>query len=537
MKSKDDIQKDWQEILREKAGNVAGVQPQVSFAELKEKMVAAGAGVFAGAGRGASAGAAGASAGTGAAAGTGAGTGAAAGSGRRGLSWLKYAAAVAVIGASGVMLFMGPDKGGAPSSSTAENRKADEVTVVSEPVLETEPAAAAALLIEAVDPVDNGQDETIPVDLTKLTANDAASSNAPSGSSMQRPGNVSDNLSHRSGESAGSQTYSSGLTAEQKASAVAPSKSTKGEPASTGGDPAASVKNLQTAEASEPNGQINTDYISENAESSSPATNASNSAAGSNDTQSGVTPVEAASGNATESGDSPADAAPAAGGIKQDPFAEPVKPIKKQLRRFSVGASGFLASNGIGNGNSNSRNMPADMVTYTDRNGKVFYSYSAPSVRYNHSAPISGGISLRYNFTPVFYAESGLRLTYLHTWISPSGAAQDLLYAGIPIGVGGNFVRLGNASFYASAYGMLSKCVMGHNSAGFPSNYSQLSDIPLMWSAGASIGAAYNITRTFGLFAEPTVSYYFPTSNAPQTIYKENPWYFTLNLGVRFNLN
>ncbi|MBO4416771.1 MAG: hypothetical protein J5801_01460 [Bacteroidales bacterium] len=446
MKSKDNIQKDWQELLREKAGNVAGAQPEVSFAELKEKMVAAGA---------------------------------SAGSGRRGLSWLKYAAAVAVIGAAGAMLLINPDKSRDISSSTAENRKAEEVTVVSEPVLETEPVAEAALPIETVDPVDNNQDETIPVDLTKLTANDAASSNAPSGSLAQRSGKASGSLSQRSGESSDS-------TVKQQTSEVTHAESTKEQTAS-----------------------------------------ANNSAAT-------ETPVVAS--DATPSGNKPAEAAPATVSPKQDPFAEPVKPLKKQLRRFSVGASGFLASNGLGNGKISFKSMASDMVTYTDNNGKIFYSYSAPSVRYNHSAPISGGISFRYNFTPVLYAESGLRLTYLHTWISPSGAAQDLLYAGIPLGMGVNFAHLGNASFYASAYGMLSKCVMGHNSAGFPSNYSQLSDIPLMWSAGAALGASYNITRTFGLFAEPTVSYYFPASNAPQTIYKENPWYFTLNLGVRFNL-
>ena len=482
MKSKDNIQKDWQELLREKAGNVAGAQPGMSFAEIKEKMVAAAAEAGAGAGASAGSDAAGMTAGSGTSAvgdaaglatGAGLSTGVDAGkaAGKRGSSWLKYAAAVAVIGAAGVMLLTDPWRGGKVSDPVAEAVKQERVTVVDEPVVEVP-------VEEAMPGVDDSRDETVPVDLTKLTAQDVASSNAPSGSLAQRAGKTSDHASRQ---------LTSGIT-DNNSPDFGSTDTQSGT--GSGTDTHSRLETRDAAEAS----------------------------------------------NATPSGNTPAEVSATNGSPKQDPFTEPVKPLKKQLRRFSVGASGFLASNGIGSGKVRLNSMDYDMVTYTDNNGKLFYSYSAPSVRYNHSAPISGGISLRYNFTPVFYAESGLRLTYLHTWISPSGAAQNLLYAGIPLGVGANFAHVGNASFYASAYGMLSKCMMGHNSAGFPSNYSQLSDIPLMWSAGASLGASYNITRVFGLFAEPTVSYYFPTSNAPQTIYKENPWYFTLNLGVRFNL-
>lgn len=561
MKSKDNIQKDWQELLREKAGNVAGDQPQMSFAELKEKMMAAAAEAGAGAGASAGSDAAGLAAGAGAsavgdAAGLAAGAGASVSGGRRGLLWLKYAAAVAVIGAAGVMLLTDPwkgGKGGDLSNSTAENRTSDEVTVVETPGVEAMPVE------EAMPVIDDSRDETIPVDLTKFTAGDAASSNAPSSSLAQRAGKASDHASkqHTSGITDNNRpdfdsTYTQSNHESGYFQASMPDSSTNqlAEVTPTQSVSAQDPTAMQLAEVSPTQSVSSADDTpkgeTDKADNSSPATNNSPDF-GSTDTHSGTgsgtemhsgvdTRDAAEASNATQSGNTPAEVSATYGTSKQDPFTEPVKPLKKQLRRFSVGASGFLASNGIGSGKVRLNSMDYDMVTYTDNNGKLFYSYSAPSVRYNHSAPISGGISLRYNFTPVFYAESGLRLTYLHTWITPSGAAQNLLYAGIPLGVGANFAHLGNASFYASAYGMLSKCVMGHNNAGFPSNYSQLSDIPLMWSAGASLGASYNITRVFGLFAEPTVSYYFPTNNAPQTIYKENPWYFTLNLGIRFNL-
>lgn len=442
-----DIQKDWTGLLREKAGSYAGDKPEMSFAELKEKMLLAAAGQQA-----------------------------AGSASRRGIpAWLKYAAAVAVVAAGGVFALTRRPAG---DSQIAEATNAGEEEIV---VVAREEAAS--------------DDTSYAIDPSGYTAADAASSDTPAVS----------NTSSASSAKSSRKAYSN---------------------------------------------QNNTDIITEKADGSSPAANTNYTNSNSTDKYVDGDTGDSASADSDKAADggqeageapatkgAPAQAAPAAKGTPAngtDPFAEPVKPVRKQLKKFSLGASGFLASNSIGNGNAD--NAPKGMTVYTDKNGKVFYSFGAPTARYYHSAPVSGGLSLRYFITPAFFAETGLRFTYLHTWISPSGAVQNLLYAGIPVGVGFNFVELGSFNLYASAYGMPAKCVMGRTNANFPSNYSKLSDIPIMWSAGASLGAGYNITRTIGLFAEPTVSYYFPNDNAPQTLYKENPFYFTLNLGVRFNL-
>ena len=210
------------------------------------------------------------------------------------------------------------------------------------------------------------------------------------------------------------------------------------------------------------------------------------------------------------------------------------KPVRKSSgSKFALGASGLLAADMSGRRQGAA---PGGMMMYTDRDGNVFMSMGAPLTEYHYSAPVSGGISLRYNFAGPFWAESGLRFTYLHTWATPSGAIQDLLFAGIPVGLGVNLLQYPHLSLYSSVFGMPSKCIMGRESASFPSNYTKLSEIPIMWSAGASVGASYNFSKLLSIFAEPTVSYYFTDARAPQTMFKENPIYFTLNLGVRFNL-
>ena len=219
--------------------------------------------------------------------------------------------------------------------------------------------------------------------------------------------------------------------------------------------------------------------------------------------------------------------------LGSDPFAEPVEPVRKQLKRFSLGASGILAANASARGD---KANPNDLRITTDREGNKYFDFGAPEIQYHYTAPVSGGISLRYHFTNQFYAETGMRFTYLRTWVTPSGAQQNLLFAGIPVGLGAKFLSLGNFDLYGSAYGMGSKCIYGSETPKYPSNYNTLDEIPLMWSVGISPGAEYHITPLVSLYAEPTLSYYFKNEKAPNTLYKDNPLYFTVNVGVRFNM-
>ncbi len=218
--------------------------------------------------------------------------------------------------------------------------------------------------------------------------------------------------------------------------------------------------------------------------------------------------------------------------IKDEPSESKTEPVSRQLKRFSLGASGILAANA----GSNSKAAPNQLAYEVDKYGNKYYSMGSPELNYHYTAPVSGGISLRYHLTNQFYAETGLRFTYLRTWVSPTGAHQNLLYAGIPVGLGYKFLNTPHFDLYGSAYGMASKCIMGRESTNFPSNYTKLGEIPVMFSAGIAPGAEYRFNNLIGIYAEPTLSWYFKNDKAPQTLYKENPLYFTLNLGLRFNL-
>lgn len=73
-------------------------------------------------------------------------------------------------------------------------------------------------------------------------------------------------------------------------------------------------------------------------------------------------------------------------------------------------------------------------------------------------------------------------------------------------------------------------------SSGLRNEESESLDIdPLQWSVMAALGAQVNFTKQVGLYVEPGVAYYFDDKSGIETIRKEHPFNFNLQLGMRFS--
>jgi hypothetical protein len=59
---------------------------------------------------------------------------------------------------------------------------------------------------------------------------------------------------------------------------------------------------------------------------------------------------------------------------------------------------------------------------------------------------------------------------------------------------------------------------------------------PLQFSVNGGIGAEFNLTNQFSIYAEPGMGYYFDNGSDVRTFYQEKPFSFNLNLGLRFNI-
>lgn len=169
---------------------------------------------------------------------------------------------------------------------------------------------------------------------------------------------------------------------------------------------------------------------------------------------------------------------------------------------------------------------------------------------YEHHLPIRIGLSVAYALTDRLSISSGLTYTRLSSDIKDASreskyiGEQRLHYVGIPVNVSYKVASSRWISLYGTAGVLAEKCVSGTTDEGYVENntmkYTNTHDIsskPLQMSVNAGVGIQFDLIDNVGIYAEPGLSYYFDDGSALQTIYKEKPLNFNLNVGVRFKLS
>lgn len=169
---------------------------------------------------------------------------------------------------------------------------------------------------------------------------------------------------------------------------------------------------------------------------------------------------------------------------------------------------------------------------------------------YDHHLPIRIGLSVAYALTDRLNISSGLTYTRLASDIKDASreskyiGEQRLHYVGIPLNVSYKVASFRWLGLYGTAGVLAEKCVSGTTDEGYVENntmkYTNTQDIsskPLQMSVNAGVGIQFDFIDNVGIYAEPGLSYYFDDGSALQTIYKEKPLNFNLNVGVRFRLS
>ncbi len=168
-----------------------------------------------------------------------------------------------------------------------------------------------------------------------------------------------------------------------------------------------------------------------------------------------------------------------------------------------------------------------------------------PKTSVKHKTPVTAGVSFRYGLSRNFAVETGITYTMLSSELR-SGSENDfyleeykLHYIGIPLK--GNWMFLNRKYFtlYLSAGGAMEKSVAGkykitYVTSGEPDEYWNENVKPLQWSVAAAIGAQFNATDHFGIYVEPGIVHYFDDGSNVETIRKEKPTNFNLQLGLRW---
>lgn len=178
-----------------------------------------------------------------------------------------------------------------------------------------------------------------------------------------------------------------------------------------------------------------------------------------------------------------------------------------------------------------------------------FYSESEQEIDYK--VPVQVGLGIGIPLSQRWSLHTGLSYTYLGTDIKKGNSRdytltrQKLHYVGIPVQISFEFLDTRPVTLYASAGGMIEKCVKGESSAtyhrtdGYTSSGCTDDRIGRkLWqfSLNAAAGVQFNIVRSVGIYCEPGLTYYIPDGSDLPTIRDAHPWNFSLQTGIRFTL-
>lgn len=162
--------------------------------------------------------------------------------------------------------------------------------------------------------------------------------------------------------------------------------------------------------------------------------------------------------------------------------------------------------------------------------------------------PVTYTAAFRYRFNDHWALNAGVSYTQLNSeWRSGSDAhfyttRQKLHYVGIPVSASYTFYDSRYLTLYALAGGSVEKCVAGERVATLfaengefgASEETMPTAHPWQFSVMAGAGVQFNITKNYGIFAEPTAACYFDNGELANVRTDRNV-NFQLSLGFRYS--
>ncbi|MCC9044348.1 PorT family protein [Myroides sp. M-43] len=229
-------------------------------------------------------------------------------------------------------------------------------------------------------------------------------------------------------------------------------------------------------------------------------------------------------------------------------------------RGFSLGLlSGNLSSNSsqLQNGYASmngSINMNSYNPTANTSNKALLEIYKGNlerevNTKIDHKRPIRFGLSVYYQLGEKWGVNTGLIYTKLSSTLN-SGSVdykvmgeQTLHYIGVPIQVNYNVWKKGDFYAYVNGGASVEKSVYGTFKAKYKVNdkiedgtKENIHAKGIQLSVNASVGVEYKLGKGIGVFLEPEMRYHFDDGSSISNIYKEKPFNFNVQMGLRYSI-
>ncbi len=229
----------------------------------------------------------------------------------------------------------------------------------------------------------------------------------------------------------------------------------------------------------------------------------------------------------------------------------------KRKRAWSAGVafdSGLLSfENWKGTGdlvspppdNPDDPQTPDDNVTTTPMKAPRANSGLIEKLRHQshkNSLPVTFSLTAERRLSSWVGVETGISYTYLRTDFEDVNVNTicHWHYLELPVKANIYVYRSRRFSFYGSFGAKLSVPVYSnasaqtHSSDIKPIEGGRFDSNPV-WSAGGSLGVSYRLSDRLHLYVEPSLQYHFPHDYQVPNTWTDDPWTFSIPIGIRFS--
>ena len=229
--------------------------------------------------------------------------------------------------------------------------------------------------------------------------------------------------------------------------------------------------------------------------------------------------------------------------------SQTIRPMKQEQPKLSAM---LYAQNAMG-GNDLHRDpvlMSMDKAAMYSEVEKISYAAStrrAPIYLYNyeeitkHHQPVTFGLSLSYPLTSRLSVLSGVTYTKLSSdFIQKMNDTkvvneQELHYVGVPVRFSYQLLSWKGFSLYGIAGGAADMNVKATYTTEGVKGKGKKDRV--QFSADAAAGVQYQVLPQMGLYVEPGVKYYLDNKSRVDNYFKDHPFNFNLQVGVRYELS
>ena len=229
--------------------------------------------------------------------------------------------------------------------------------------------------------------------------------------------------------------------------------------------------------------------------------------------------------------------------------SQTIRPKKQEHPKLSAM---LYAQNAMG-GNDLHRDpvlMSMDKAAMYSEVEKISYAVNtrhAPIYLYNyeeitkHHQPVTFGLSLSYPLTSRLSVLSGVTYTKLSSdFIQKMNDTkvvneQELHYVGVPVRFSYQLLSWKGFSLYGIAGGAADMNVKSSYTTEGMKGKARKDRV--QFSADAAAGVQYQVLPQMGLYVEPGVKYYLDNKSRVDNYFKDHPFNFNLQVGVRYELS